>query len=284
MELAAKKQPLYRDPSKAIAGGVCAGIAERLNIDVLLARTTAIVLSLLTVGIAVGLYLILWVVLPTKPYKGGVIDVRPYNAHSERYDKVIAAKAAARSASSASSTRSVRDKDKDTPLTQERIKQAAFTGGTDYRFSLILLALFCFLITLAIGALINANDAVAFTEFLPLYLVPIGTFFVASPVGARSFLARICMMILCFEACAVLLPFSVGICDITAISLLSSSSYLLWFIAAVFFIAGIALNNNVCFVLAITLVFFASGSSFFDLGFLDPQLFLTTVRGYPSLS
>lgn len=277
MELAAKRQPLYRDPENGLLGGICAGIAERLNIDVLLARTTAIVLSLLTFGVAVAIYLIMWVIIPSRSRRSGVIDVRPRNASSERYDKVIAAKAAAKRESAGGALYDQRSSSGSTESVTRKTRtiSTAPQRSSDYRFSLILLALFCFLITLAIAALINANDAVAFTEFLPLYLVPIGIFFVAAPGVKRSFVARICAMILCFEFCAVLLPFSIGICNLESFEIISSSSYLLWAIALVFFIVGLALDSNISLILAIVLVFFATGSTFFDLGFLDPRPYLS---------
>lgn len=263
MELAAKRQRLYRDPENGFLGGVCAGIAERLNIDVLLARTTAIVLSAITFGIAVAIYLILWVVLPTKPFRKGVIEVKPRNAHSERYDTIIAAREAASAAGQENGPGKARAGKQQPSEGTEGIAQ----GAAEYRFSLILLALFCFLITFAIAALVNFQESMNFMEFIPLYLIPLGIFFITSPGSSRPFAARICTMILCFEMCSLLLPFTIGICNFESIERLTSLSILLWFIAIVFLAVGIAFNNSVCFMLSIFLVFIATGSSFYDFGF-----------------
>lgn len=54
---------LYRDHKNAILGGVCAGIAKYLGIDVTVVRIVFIVLAIID-GFGVLLYLILWILLP----------------------------------------------------------------------------------------------------------------------------------------------------------------------------------------------------------------------------
>ena len=52
-----------RDPSKKLIGGVCAGLAKYLNMDVNLVRILAVVITLFT-GIPIVLYLIALFVMP----------------------------------------------------------------------------------------------------------------------------------------------------------------------------------------------------------------------------
>ena len=54
---------LMRDPNKKLIGGVCAGLAKYLNMDVNLVRILAVVITLFT-GIPIVLYLIALFVMP----------------------------------------------------------------------------------------------------------------------------------------------------------------------------------------------------------------------------
>jgi len=56
---------LYRNNKSGIIGGVCAGLSDYINVDIVILRLSFIVLSLFT-GIVFLLYFILWLCLPTK--------------------------------------------------------------------------------------------------------------------------------------------------------------------------------------------------------------------------
>jgi len=58
---------LYRDDLHKNIGGVCAGLAEYFGIDVSLVRL-AFLLTLILKGGGLLIYIILWIVLPKKPY------------------------------------------------------------------------------------------------------------------------------------------------------------------------------------------------------------------------
>ncbi|PWL28211.1 MAG: hypothetical protein DCO96_09550 [Fluviicola sp. XM-24bin1] len=53
---------LFRDPESAMLGGVCAGFANYFSIDVVIMRV--IFILLLFTGIAIPLYIILWIIVP----------------------------------------------------------------------------------------------------------------------------------------------------------------------------------------------------------------------------
>lgn len=58
------KKRLYRDSSHGMIGGVCAGLAEYLNVDVTWVRLITVALCFVSVStLAIG-YMILWIVLP----------------------------------------------------------------------------------------------------------------------------------------------------------------------------------------------------------------------------
>lgn len=70
----ADRSRLSRDTDRALVAGVCAGIARRLGIDPVLIRVGAVVLTVVTGGIAALFYGLLWVMLPstgTGPSAGG---------------------------------------------------------------------------------------------------------------------------------------------------------------------------------------------------------------------
>jgi phage shock protein PspC (stress-responsive transcriptional regulator) len=56
---------LYRIPYRGVIAGVCAGLAEYFNVDVLLVRMIFI-LALIYFGVGIVPYLILWLVMPIK--------------------------------------------------------------------------------------------------------------------------------------------------------------------------------------------------------------------------
>ncbi|WP_374951682.1 PspC domain-containing protein [Mucilaginibacter sp.] len=61
------EKKLYRDEQRKTIGGVCAGLAEYFNVDVSVVRVV-FVLCLLLKGIGFLPYIVLWIVLPKKPY------------------------------------------------------------------------------------------------------------------------------------------------------------------------------------------------------------------------
>ena len=58
------EKKLYRDPQNAMLGGVCAGLAAYLHVDVTWVRLLTVAISLLSVSTACVVYVILWIILP----------------------------------------------------------------------------------------------------------------------------------------------------------------------------------------------------------------------------
>ncbi|MDR0843587.1 MAG: PspC domain-containing protein [Tannerella sp.] len=62
---------LYRSSEDKMIAGVCAGIAEYFSLDPTLVRIGYILLSIFTFFSGVIAYLILWIVIPRKPFSNG---------------------------------------------------------------------------------------------------------------------------------------------------------------------------------------------------------------------
>jgi phage shock protein PspC (stress-responsive transcriptional regulator) len=61
------EKKLYRDDMHKKIGGVCAGLAEHFSIDVTIVRLVFL-LTLIFHGGGLPIYIILWIVLPKRPY------------------------------------------------------------------------------------------------------------------------------------------------------------------------------------------------------------------------
>ncbi|MBL4677063.1 MAG: PspC domain-containing protein [Mucilaginibacter sp.] len=88
------EKKLYRDEQHKSIGGVCAGLADYFNMDVSIVRLI-FVLALVLKGVGFIPYIILWIVLPKKPFgyqnpfKPGVNPTPGYDArYSQPYGDV----------------------------------------------------------------------------------------------------------------------------------------------------------------------------------------------------
>lgn len=61
---ATSKKRLYRDTENRVVAGVCSGMGAYFNTDPVLLRILFVILVLMSVGIAVVIYLIMWIVVP----------------------------------------------------------------------------------------------------------------------------------------------------------------------------------------------------------------------------
>lgn len=93
MATVAAERRLFRARDGAYIGGVCAGLAERFELDTIVVRVLAVLLALLTFGLAVVVYVALWVHVPLAPESGGPYDVTPESAESSSFGCVDCAAA-----------------------------------------------------------------------------------------------------------------------------------------------------------------------------------------------
>lgn len=85
---------LYRS-REALVGGVCAGVAEYFDIDPIVVRILAVVLTLASAGALGVAYIALWIILPLSPDQVVPVDVRPESVRSDTYGSVYYEAAAA---------------------------------------------------------------------------------------------------------------------------------------------------------------------------------------------
>lgn len=78
---------LYRSRD-ALIGGVCAGVADYLNLDAVLVRILVVVLTLASAGLLGIAYAALWVVVPKAPPVVMPLDVEPEAVRSDTYGTV----------------------------------------------------------------------------------------------------------------------------------------------------------------------------------------------------
>ena len=82
-----RTRQLYRSRN-ALVGGVCAGIAERFDVDPLVVRILFLTFAVLTLGLAGLAYLVLWAVLPKRPMQVKPVKVEPDSVHSDTFGAV----------------------------------------------------------------------------------------------------------------------------------------------------------------------------------------------------
>lgn len=75
--MARRDQPLYRDPTDKMLGGVCSGLGHYFDVDTTLVRVAFVVLTLIGGG-GILAYLILWVLLePAAPPAPPAAEISP---------------------------------------------------------------------------------------------------------------------------------------------------------------------------------------------------------------
>jgi phage shock protein PspC (stress-responsive transcriptional regulator) len=65
---------LVRKVNNRIVAGVCAGLAEYLDVDVNLVRLVVALITVITVGVGVVGYLVAWAVIPEEGQKGSIAE------------------------------------------------------------------------------------------------------------------------------------------------------------------------------------------------------------------
>ena len=79
------EKKLYRAGDGAYVGGVCAGLAEYYELDAIVVRILAVLLAMLTLGMACLVYLALWARIPLEPEQKALFDVMPESAESSAF-------------------------------------------------------------------------------------------------------------------------------------------------------------------------------------------------------
>lgn len=83
------RRRLYRDAENRVLGGVCSGIAAYFNIDPVVIRVIFVVLPFLSFGIAIPVYIVLWIVVPTAFTTTQKMEMRGENITISNIEKNI---------------------------------------------------------------------------------------------------------------------------------------------------------------------------------------------------
>ena len=308
----ARDTRLYRGP-KAIAG-VCSGIAEYFNADVIIIRIAWILLSFFSAGIAAVVYMVLWVVIPEDPrLNKTVVDVDPVSVQSDKYQNVVDSSCAS-SASGAERFGVNAGSGHIPPCPPRSASQEGFSGrrdqqlqGTafrDYRWdghnpaenafrpigksekkdtSSVGLAILLGLgLVIFFTACAHASTlflpGVHFSDFFPMVFVALGVVIVAIPANRWSFAMRICGFMFCVESCLALLPFSLGLVPFEAVGSLSIFALILWVVAGCLVIISLVSPSELIVVALVVVVMVAIILSFVDIGVFERIATLITMN------
>ena len=172
----------------AYVGGVCAGLAERFDLDPIVVRILAIFIVLLTLGLGVVPYCILWARLPLQPESIAPYEVRPESAESSAYGCVDCVTGRA--------------------MAEDR------GSGVDGTSMLVRLAVAVGLVLLFLAVATNLSPLMPGTEwwqFWPLGLLICGLCLIIIPIPIKSEAAWHAIGIVVTSLSAALLPMSLGL-------------------------------------------------------------------------
>jgi len=68
---------LYRPTTGRMLGGVCAGLADHLDVDPTVIRLVWVAVTLLSLGTGIIVYIIAWIIIPEEPGAGEAAPVVP---------------------------------------------------------------------------------------------------------------------------------------------------------------------------------------------------------------
>jgi phage shock protein C len=63
---------LYRSRKDRIVGGVCGGLGEHIDVDPSIIRLVWVIVTLVSLGIGIIVYLIAWIIIPESPDESAV--------------------------------------------------------------------------------------------------------------------------------------------------------------------------------------------------------------------
>lgn len=84
-----RKRRLYRDPQETVIGGVCGGLAAFFDMDPVIVRIIFVVLTLITSGVGVLAYLILWIAVPKATNTAQRLEMRGQEVSVKNIEKFL---------------------------------------------------------------------------------------------------------------------------------------------------------------------------------------------------
>lgn len=220
MAAEATKGRLYRSSEGAYVGGVCAGLAEYFELDTIVVRILAILLTFLTLGVAILVYLALWAHIPLEPGRSVPYDVMPESAESSAFGCVDC-------------TQGMSDNRKSGIPVLARLAIAA---------GLMLLFL---AVAMGVSPLVPGTS---WWQFWPLCFLMAGLCLIIIPIRTRNEAIWHAAGIVLTSCAASMLPMSLGIVSWSTVGSTFSAMWPLVLAAVVLFAIGIYCQRNALIV------------------------------------
>ncbi|MBO4352793.1 MAG: PspC domain-containing protein [Eggerthellaceae bacterium] len=214
--MAAEKR-LYRKRNSSLAG-VCSGLADYFDVDALVVRILAVLLTLVTFSLAAVAYLIMWAVVPLEPEQPMPYEVRPENVMSDMRGT--------------SPTAPVR-------ATGSSAQAQGISTSARVVIAVALVVLF-FLASFNISPLVSGTQWWQFWPFAPLI---VGLCLIVVPVRADNEGAWHALGIALAAVSATLVPLSVGIVSWETVPYGLQRFWWILVVAIVLFIPGLKRNS-----------------------------------------
>ena len=275
---------LCKGNDKVIAG-VCSGIARYLEVDVVVARVTAIVLLICTVGLAAIAYLICALVLPKEQRQDHLLDVNPVSIASDRYQEVVEAprrtnvKTRERYGvhADAGHVPPVPPQGRSQTLTQShyiayRHTDARRAHEPDFSRTVLVVANTIAMTALFVAvasSLVARNPEWELIDFWPALFIVVGTTVLICFYDRVSLAIRLCGLLFCLELCALFLPFTLGICPPYSLERITYVPLIFGSVGGVCLIVAISKHLPVLFVITVVLFGIALVCFMVDVGLLE---------------
>ena len=240
---------IYRSQNACIAG-ICAGFADRYDFDALAVRVFAVMLAIVTFGLAGIGYLVLWRMLPLEEEGPALYDIQPEKAESTAYGNIMLETDAPR--------RFLWDDSRDSNL-----------GGLSI---LVRLAIAASLMILFLVVAMSVSPMVSGTrwwQFWPLALIIVGLFLIIIPIRSDLEAAWHALGIVLTSLAACMLPMSLNVISWSTFGYAVTELWPILIIAVAMFAIGLYRDNDVLVVV----------SSFFVAVFCLLSLYFFSIPG-----
>lgn len=219
MAMQVAESRVYRSRN-AIVGGVCAGIADRYDLDPIVVRVLAVLIACMTFGLGAIAYIILWVNLPRRSEMDVPYEVVPESAESSAFGSVDHATGLADGDSRKYGTSGL-----------------SMVGRLAIAVGLMLLFLF---VAMNIAPMVPGTE---WWQFWPIGLLLVGLCLIIVPIPTSHAVAWHALGIVTLSFAATMLPMSLDIISWSSFAYAFSYAWLL--VAAGMSLFAIGFSRNI---------------------------------------
>lgn len=200
----------------AYLGGVCAGLAEHFDLDPIVVRILAVLVSVMTFGLGIIAYVVLWVRLPLEDEAGVLYEITPESAESNAFGLVNC------------KTGRATDEDRETDV--------------DGASMLARLAVAVCLVMLFLVVAMNISPLLPGTEwwqFWPVAFLILGLCLIIIPIPTKHEAAWHALGIVLTSVSATMIPMALGMLSWSTVTSAFSQAWLFLAAAIVLFVFGL---------------------------------------------